>query len=151
MKKSKIKVLIIAMCVAVFAMMPLTASAANTCSNISGNSKYTKTFTVTTGKGFITGQSIKFTQSKGTITGMWTKKMYASYTITVRYAKSGKVYKRCTWKGGNHTGASYKLKLGKNTKYRITIQPYTSYRGFNTWITPCYWNVSKTRHITLCR
>ena len=144
--------------------------AANTCKQVSGNVKGAVTFEVTTGSGWLLGQYLTLSQSKGeAYSGNYafkngtTYKIYGAYCVSFkRLSGKGSVPKSFVWKSG-----SVKIKLGKKTKYRITITPLTdsfyynkvphylkySYKNqFNkNWKRVPTWTVKKTKNITLCR
>ena len=164
MKKNSIIASMMVICMAIIMFAPASVSAANVCNQISGDSVHTKTFYVTTSKGWFNNQSIKIKQSKGTLwyrksySGGYKKvKEYAGYYVTVRNAKTNRVYK---YYNKDWEGASIKLSLGKNTKYKIRIEPCTLYsygwaRNYHAtnwdWDPACVWSITKTKNVTLCR
>ena len=141
--------------------------AANLCSTVYGSLRNTVTFKVTTGSGWITGQSITLNQSKGTAYngnygwGGSTYQVYGAYSVTIKRIKgSGKVPAGFTWKSG-----SKRISLGKNSTYQITITPltetfyynswgkflkYDHYKFYSNWRNIPTWNVKKTNHVSFC-
>lgn len=145
--------------------------AANVCKSVSGHVRGSAvTFEVTTGSGWLLGQYLTLSQSKGVAySGNYafrkgtTYKVYGVYKVTFkRLSGKGSVPKAFVWRTG-----STKIKLGKKTKYQITITPlidsfyynkmphYLKYQYKNQFAknwktTPC-WTVRKTKNITLCR
>ena len=147
------------------------AQAANVCKSIGGHVQGKGvTFEVTTDSGWLAGQYITLSQSKGVAySGNYsflvrrTYKVYGVYQVTIkRISGKGAVPKSFVWKDG-----STKIKLGKKTKYQITVTPlkeawrynriphFLKYQAKNqfekNWkSTPC-WSVKKTKNITLCK
>ena len=122
-------------------MLPAqTAEAANACKQISGNSKAVQVFYVNTGSRWIAKKDVvKLTQTKGTMNIKYnffgvnysyppfsdkandTKKMYEEYSVKVEKLNS----KNKVVKTENYTfdSGSLKIKLDKNSTYRITVTP----------------------------
>ena len=101
--------------------------AANVCKQISGSSKAAQTFNINTGSRWYSSKDVlKLTQTKGTMKIMKltgknsTKKMYEKYYVKVEKLKNNKVVsvKNYTWQK-----SSLKLKLDKNSTYRVTVTP----------------------------
>ena len=136
-------------------------SAASVCYNVSGNSKSTTTFYVTTGKSWTNNQYIKFDQKKGVMRYQnWVYKtktfsMAGMYGIAVKDLSRGgtKYYDMdSTW--------AVKIKLRAKTKYRISVSPKPmyvlrgkyAYKGYLLgWKKHSTWTVKKTKNITFCR
>jgi len=172
MKKTLKKLLASALLMAVLlGSFHTNAQAANTCKSISGHLRgKAVTFEVTTGSGWLFGQYLTLSQSKGVAySGNYafrsgtTYKTYGAYKVTIkRLSGKGAVPKSFVW-----TGGSTKIKLGKKTKYQITVTPLTDSYYYNkvphflkyqnknqfdrNWKTTPIWNVKKTKNITLCR
>lgn len=113
------------------------AYAENVCKQISGSSKSKQTFIVeTTSRWLASKDVLKLTQTKGIMNIERVKltknvkdirEMYEMYTVKVEKLVKGKVTgtKNYTW-----TGASLKLKLEKNSTYRVTITScFAQYKG----------------------
>lgn len=142
----------------IFSIFTVSASAANVCSYISGNSKSAKTFYATTDNWWLTNAKIKINQNKGTakkdtVKGGGTYYTYGYYTVKVSASNYTKTYKM--------TSKSTTITLPKrNTKYKITISPASqatmrikmgsANRWFSGWKTNSTWSVSKTKHVDYC-
>ena len=165
-KNRRILTVVIAMLLAVTVITPVSVSAANVCSRISGNSDDPAvTFKITTGKGWISGQKVTMKQTKGqyrwksSFTQKWKKPVscYSRYLVTVRNAKTGKIYKynEKVWKDKTMT-----LSLAKNQTYKVTVKPdgpnisplrNLARNASTEWYWLSYWEITKTRNISLCR
>lgn len=160
MKKTNAKrlVSILLTFVLLFCAAGQSASAANVCNVISGNSSTTTSFKVETKGGLFKGK-LTLTQTKGVANGMkWTGgsktySLYGQYTVT--YKKEGGKEKTVSWRDKNLT-----LKLDKNSTYIVTVKPdpRTSIHmrqlfkaGFYGWKSNAYWSVRKTSGVLLCR
>ena len=141
--------------------------AANVCTSVYGNLRKTVTFEAKTGSGWLLGQYLTLTQKKGTAYngnyawGGKTYSVYGTYWVSIQRTKgSGSIPKGFTWKSG-----SAKIKLGKNSTYKITITPvtdtfcynsgikflrYDKYEFYRNWVSVPYWNIKKTRNVTYC-
>ena len=148
--------------------------AANVCKQISGSSKAAQTFNINTGSRWYSSKDVlKLTQTKGTMKIMkllngkhTTKSMYEKYYVKVEKLKNNKVVsvKNYTWQK-----SSLKLKLDKNSTYRVTVTP-TAVRNrssfgdgtlFNPygsiffsplgWKKHSTWKVSSTSGILSCK
>lgn len=120
-----------------------SAEAENVCKQITGSSKATKVFYISTGKRWVLSDKVTFTQTKGVMKinkrGIFlsdykyheyppfsdkqnaTQKMYEVYTIKVEKLNSkNKVVKTQTYK---LDGSSKSIPLDKNSKYRVTVTP----------------------------
>lgn len=113
------------------------AYAENVCKQISGTSKNASTFMVeTTSRWLASKDVLKLTQTKGimniervklTKNVKDTREMYETYTVKVEKMVKGKVKstKTYTW-----SGSSLKIKLEKNSTYRVTVTSYfVKYNG----------------------
>ena len=144
---------------------------AASCQSVWGKSNAgSTTFYVTTDNGWWMGRSITLTQSKGTIKYLkWVgkgksynyKSLYATYYVTVRNTKNGRIHNGFngkSWSSKNLTIG----KLDKNTKYKITVTPrgIGSYGRFSnepvtgkvrSWNPASTWEIRKVRNISLCR
>ena len=154
------------LCVMTFTLMPLTANAANVCSSVWGTSSHTVTFSVTTGKSWISGQKVNLRQYKGTFRqkkttlsggSTWVRKnMYGTYYVTVKNMNTGKIYK---YNNKKWNDKNMSLSLAKNTRYKITVKPASvseyniswQHNASKGWEDDSSWEVKKTRNITLCR
>jgi len=141
-------------------VLSICASAANVCSEIKGNCKEQRTFTVETGKrGWFLKNKLTFTQTKGKMSfytwGGGTKdySMYGRYRVTYENLSSGKE-KTKLWTGKNLT-----LTLDKNTTYKITVTPAShaelnavnAWKGaFDMWSKNSTWKVTGTKGVDLC-
>jgi len=142
---------------------------AASCQSVSGRSNGgSTTFYVTTDNGWWMGRSITLTQSKATVKylkwigkGKGSKSFYATYYVTVRNVRTGKIhagYNSRTWNSKNLNIG----KLEKNTKYKVTVTPLGigSYGRFSnepvtgksrSWSPASTWEIRKARNISLCR
>ncbi len=154
-------------------------AAANVCKQISGKSTQETTFIVNTGSRWYSSKDvIKFTQTKGTMktsdlkltkSVASTRVMYEYYTVTVKKMSGSKTVntKTYTW-----TGASQKIKLDRNSTYKVTVTPYSvdpkykdaftygalfnPYTTFGLWAPRGWkkaatWKVSATSGILSCK
>ena len=140
--------------------------AANVCTSVWGSNSGSKTFEVRTDSGWFNTQYLTLTQTKGTAySGNYafgtnkTYKVYGAYQVTIKRTKgSGTVPKSFVWKDG-----SQKIKLGKNSTYKITITPLKSSFYYNSWLNFLkydnydknwkmrpQWSIKKTKHVTFC-
>ena len=172
--KRKLSSLVLIIAVTMLLLFTATiqeASAANTCQEIDGYSSWNSvTFTVNTGSGWLLGQSLTLTQSKGTIHFLQYRpirgnaysnvNVYGIYYVTVRDAKSGKIWKKYNKKRWDDK--NFKIKLGKKKSYTVTVTPADIYiynvkhwepilGKDRSWKTDSKWWVKKTRNISLCR
>ena len=147
MKRTLTKYLALILCLLTLCVgfAPSAYAAGNACKQISGSSKAVEVFTVSTGKRWIAKKDVvKLTQTKGVMktigkSKIWdtnydyyvnnisgnkatgSRKMYERYTVKVeRLDKKGRVIAS---KSYIFDEGSLKLKLEKNSKYRITITP----------------------------
>ncbi len=120
-----------------------TTEAANACKQISGNSKAAKVFYVNTGSRWIAKTDVvKIAQTKGTMKihkfSMMSESKSASYppftdkqnstlsmyeVYTVKVEKLGNKNKVTKTQTYTMNDSSLKIKLDKNSKYRITVTP----------------------------
>ena len=140
------RIAVMALCLLMLVMIvPVqSAEAANVCKQIEGSSKAKKVFYVSTGSRWIANKDVvKFTQSKGVMkinkrgiflsdymyheyppfsdTQNATQKMYEVYAVKVeKLNNKNEVVKTQTYK---FDGGSIKIKLDKNSNYRITVTP----------------------------
>lgn len=146
MKRTLRRILTMALCLLTLAMIvPVrSAEAANACKQISGSSKSTEVFYVSTGSRWIAQKDvIKFTQTKGTMKiqkrgligtddqykeyppfsdkSNSNQKMYETYTIKVE--KLNNKNKVVSTQKYELDDGSKSIKLDKNSKYRITVTP----------------------------
>lgn len=180
MKRKTLKrITIIAVCLMMLVTtFSMPVAAANVCEQISGSSKQAKTFMVNTGSRWLAAKDVvKLTQSKGTMeywklidktNKTYKKSMYEIYTVKVEKISNGKVVKTKTY---NWSGATIKLKLDKNSLYRVTVtscwvknkgkysggtlfNPYGGVGGITwmpiKWVNHSVWKVSCTRGILSC-
>ena len=140
--------------------------AANVCTSVSGNLRKSVTFEAKTGSGWLLGQYLTLTQDKGTAYngnyawGGKTYNVYGTYQVTITRTKgSGKIPSKFVW-----NSRTAKIKLGKNSTYKITITPCTSTYDYNSWlkflrydydfyknwVVLPYWNIKKTKNVTYC-
>lgn len=161
MKKSSKRIISLILLVAMFASFSINAFAANACTQVSGNSAKTTTFTVYTGSRWLGSDKIKFTQTKGTmniLSGAMNWKTQSAYDCyTIQYKKAGDK----NWTTKTFYGSSATLSLAKNTTYTIRIIPGSSqllqlnrcgllkaYMGWKSYPT---WKVTSTRGINFCQ
>lgn len=151
----------------VFTMLVIPSHAANTCSSISGSGDCgaTTTFTATTnGKwtnGSITLKGTKGTSHRTKASGaVQSYSIYGYYRVTAQNMKTGKVEFSKNWENSG----SIRIKLKKNTTYKITVQAYQGNEiharrlgkgGFGdlfaTWDSAPSWSAVKTKNVTYCR
>jgi hypothetical protein len=163
MKKMKKALATVLAMMIILATFTTTAFAANVCSQIDGNSRRSRTFTVDTGKRFILKDKIKLKQTKGVFRyDNWvgkskTAKGYDKFSVKVEKIEGssgvGKV-KYYTLKGKSLT-----IKLDKYSTYRITVTPASTsdltarywLKGcFDYWEKPASWKISTTKGIIAC-
>ena len=156
---------------AVFALLVVTlmcavpsgqAHAANVCQEISGSSKGTVRFTVTTGSKRLFGNKIVLKASKGTMKYVsWfgndkTSKMYDNFKVY--YRKVG----AASWKSKNLSGSKVTIKLDANSKYEFKVVPASigslqnSYRSLlkgalTGWASAATLKISKTKGVSFCK
>ena len=160
MKKLFRRILVVSLLATLLlAVFSSAALAGNVCSEIKGSPRKTTSFTVTTGSGWLLGQKITLTQQKGTALGQYCghyNKPYSTYGyfyVTIqRISGSGKTPSPISWYGKNCS-----ISLGKNSTYKITVEPLDEsmymkhiFRGFKEWKSYPVWSVKKVRNITLC-
>lgn len=149
----------------VFTAIPVTADAAYSCTQVSGNSSKSRTFYINTGDRFLFADKLTLTQTQGTMDftgwngfGSKTVKGYEGYVISVVKTSGG------TWRSDKRTlvwrySKSYTISLQKNALYIITVMPinegdltlhYMRYGTFMTWVKPSVWKVSSTKGVISC-
>ena len=137
------------------------AFAANVCNQVSGNLNSNGYFIVTTGRGWLLGQTITLSQNKGIAVyrkagfkKYTTSNIYGHYKVSVRLLSgNGDTPKPFVWYGAN-----CKIRLGKNSKYLISIIPIKNNLEYvklpinflQYWKKLPTWSVKKTRNISLC-
>ncbi len=176
MKRGLVKrIAALATCLVMVMAFSPAVMAKNVCKQISGTSKAASTFEVETGSRWYSKKDVlKLQQTKGTmkITTVLgknkTKTMYETYTVKVQKIVNGKVTSTKCYKW---TGKTLKLKLDKNSTYRVTVTSmYAKYKGkypggtlFNPydgvgslfwsprgWSKHSTWKVSSTSGILSC-
>ena len=155
-------------------------AAGNVCSSAKGNSAKTATFQVTTGGTKLGAKPyITLSQSKGKMKiyvlrldgrDYETKQqMYEYYYVTLRNLNNGRV-QQIKWDGSQ----TKKIKLEKNSRYQITVEPYAVKHKFaftygpafnpypwsvfpfkcwapRAWVNNCSWKVTSYSQIKSCK
>jgi len=160
-KKLAIRIAAFALCfVTMFSIGATGALAANACKAIYKITDEEASIEVSTTKKWrFSSDRVVIKQTKGTVVYNnhsckdKTHKVYAVYDVTCKNLDTGKVTKATL------TGSSIKLKLERDTDYRITLTrrgPSVStwqdimWGWFQYWEKDTSWSVSSTRGITTC-
>lgn len=159
-RRTPTRIAIMALCMLTLLalFMPSASAASNVCTQISGSSEKTTTFTVQTGSRWLFSDKITITQTKGEYEylnwlGNWkTASGYDTYTIKV--VKVGGTTKTYTMAGNKIT-----IKLDKNSTYKISVIPgststltakFLSKGAFMGWKKYPTWAVTSTKGIISC-